>query len=140
MTLCHVKFSISTEINIEKCHTLMSFHRRPSVTLLCPTTQDQTSHSNVLQPMTKRHTVICFPPIIKMYYQKAPVFPEPVFAFATIFFPFNATGIPASWISVGSFHPRDAKFFYNTTLNPYTRFLGPSPSVFSEKKIRNRRW
>ena len=46
----------------------MSFHSGPSVTLLCPSALDQVSHSNVLQPMTKCHTVMSCPPIISYLY------------------------------------------------------------------------
>jgi len=42
-------------------------------------------------------------------------------AFATIFFPFSATGIPASWISVGSFHPRDARIYILTPSHDYPK-------------------
>ena len=34
---------------MEKCHTLMSFYPRPGATLLCPTTNDQASHCDVVQ-------------------------------------------------------------------------------------------
>ena len=51
MTLCHVKFSTSTEIYMEKCHTLMCANPRPSVTLLCVSTNDQASLCYVEPPI-----------------------------------------------------------------------------------------
>ena len=52
ITVYWVKFSISTEIYVEKCHTLMSLQPRPSDTLLCTRTQYQ------VWPSTKCHIVM----------------------------------------------------------------------------------